>query len=221
MSMNVPTDFSKFNGKEFTPIPADNYPGVCIGVIDLGTHMDSYQGQEPKPNRKVKIQWELPSHRKEDGKTAVMSARYNLSFYENSGLRKMLNAWLGNDWPERFKGQSLQFLIGLPAMVNVECGPSKRDPNRKTNWVGSVTRYPKGMPAPEPEKDTFWLDLDDKHLPAVLSTWDAETIRESREYKAGGFTDDAPRPDNKANGSVLPAPPAAAEFNECAADSPF
>ena len=203
----VPTDFSNTTGGNFEPIPRDNHIGVCIGVIDLGTHQESYQGGPPKSVRKVKLQFELPGVERTDGKAAIISATYNYSMHEKATFRKTLNGWLGNDWPERFKGQSWEFLIGTPAMVNVESGPGKRDPSRTVTWIESIGKFPKGLPAPRPTRDSFWLDLSAKVLPETLSVWDATKVRDSAEYKAGGFTDNAPWPDGSNAAAGKPTSP--------------
>jgi hypothetical protein len=214
MGFTVPTEFPKA-GAKYEPIPPDNHLGILIGWIDLGTHMESYQGGPLKANRKVKLQWELPGVSRSDGSTAVISAKYNFSLHEKASFRKVLDAWMGADWPTRFKGQSFEFLLLQPALVLVEQNKDKDDPTRVFSFVKQVGRVPKGMPVPEPTKSTFWLDLDAKLLPEKLSFYDAQAIRESNEFKAGGFRDDAPKPDgrngngNGANGHgphALPPP---------------
>jgi hypothetical protein len=212
MSFAVPTDFSQTSSANFEPVPADNHIGICVGVLELGTHMESYQGATPKPVRKIKLQFELPGVDRSDGKTAVISATYNYSLHEKSTFRKLLDGWLGTDWPERSKGKSWDFLLTLPAMVNVESGPSKRDPGRTVSWIANVSKFPKGLPAPTVSRDTVFLDLSAKTLPETLNSYDAEKIRASQEYLAGGFDDRAPRPEKggyaPANGRSTP-PPAA------------
>ena len=206
MSLSVPTSFDN-KSSSYEPVPPDNHLGVCFGVLDLGTHTESFQGGPEKQVRKVKLLFELPGVSRSDGQTGVISAKYNLSFHEKSTFRKMLDNWLGSGWTEQFKGQRLDFLIGKPCMVNVQSSTDKADPNRKFSWVSAVSKFPKGLPAPEPVRDIVWLDLDEKHLPPTLSAWDADFIRKSHEYLAGGFDDQAPVP-NTNNAPAKPAPAA-------------
>lgn len=193
MALTIPT--APTNNGTFTPIPADNHVGVCIGVIDLGTHSESFQGGPPKTVRKVKIVFELPEVTKPDGQTATISKTYNLSMHEKSGFRKDMEAWIGAKALAENTGKGLDFLLERGGLVNVEEGTDKADPNRKFSFVKGISKLPKGMPEPHPTRDTFILDLDSKFLPPELSAYDAERIRVSREYLAGGFTDEAPRPD--------------------------
>lgn len=204
MAFTVPTDFAG-TAAAFEPIPADNHVGVCVGVIELGTHEESFQGGPPRAVRKIKIQFELPGVVRADGKAGTISSTYNYSMNEKATFRRMLDAWLGGDWTERFKGRRWDFLIGLPGMVNVESGPGRRDPGRTFAWVRAVNKFPKGLDAPRPTREPIWLELDAKHLPETLNVWDAEKIRRSAEYRAGGFTDLAPRPES-AGARHAPAP---------------
>jgi hypothetical protein len=195
MALTIPKTFPT-SGGNYEPVPADNHIGVLIGVTDLGTHQESYQGQPPKAVRKVRLQWELPQVLRTDGTTATISAVYNLSFHEKSSFRQMLDKWLGANWHAELKGGSLGALLDRPGMVNVEIKPDRNDPSgqRTFSIVTAVTKLPKGMAKPEVTRDTFYLDLDNKSLPAKLSFRDAEKIRASAEYQAGGFVDEAPQP---------------------------
>lgn len=202
MALTIPQAFPTNTGN-YEPVPEDNHVGILIGVTDLGTHQESYQGQAPKTVRKIRLQWELPHVKRTDGSTATISAQYNLSFHEKSSFRQMLDKWLGANWHAGLKGKGLEELIGLPGMVNVEVKPDRNDPSGQKTFsvITAVTKLPKGMTPPVATKDTFYLDLDDKHLPPKLSMRDAEKIRASAEYQAGGFDDQAPRPNTYGGGA--------------------
>jgi hypothetical protein len=192
--MTIPTDFSKQSSANFVPIPADNHLGVLIGITDLGTHMESFQGGTPAAKRKVRLQFELPNVKRPDGSTATISKEYTYSFHEKANFRKLLDTWLGADWTGKHKGENLGFLLNMPAMVQVEQVPARENPEEKISLIQSIGKVPSFAPKVEPTRDTFFLDLDDRHLPATLSLKDAEKIRQSHEYKAGGFRDEARRP---------------------------
>lgn len=193
MPLTMPSPSSSTGGN-YTPIPADNHVGVCIGVIDLGTHSESYQGGPPKLNHKVKVQFELPGVERDDGTTAVISKVFNLSMHEKATFRKELEKWLGAKEVAELVGRGLDSLLERPALVNVEQVAAKEDPGRTISYIAGLSKLPKGLGNPTPTRDTFMLDLDGKFLPPELSIRDAEMIRASREYLAGGFTDEAPRP---------------------------
>jgi hypothetical protein len=200
MSLTIPQSFENAGSVQYEPIPEDNHIGILVGITDLGTHQESYQGAPPKLVRKVRFQWELPHVDRADGTKATISAKYNFSFHEKSSFRQMLDKWLGSNWHEKLKGGSLEALLGTSAMVNIVHQKFRDGSDRIYSSVSAVTKVPKGMPVPDATKDTFYLDLDTKELPAKLSLRDAEMIRMSREYVAGGFKDDAPKPGQNGNG---------------------
>lgn len=199
MSLTIPQSSNQTS--KYQPVPADNHVAVLIGVTDLGTHVEQYPGQPAKRVQKVRLQWELPHVKREDGTTATISAKYNFSTHEKSHFRIMLDKWLGANWYTQMVGGTLEFLLGTPAMVQVEHVPNKQQPGSTYPKVVNVAKVPKGMPIPEVTKDDFYLDLNSKLLPDKLSKWDAELIRKSDEYLAGGFTDNAPKPDETSNGN--------------------
>lgn len=228
MGLTIPQVLDQPTGSKFELVPADNHVAITIGVTDLGTHTETYQGQAPKKVKKIRIQWELPHVKREDGSTATISKKFTFSFHEKSNFRKLLDKWLGLNWHTQVKGGTLEFLLGQPAMVQVDHSPNKNDPTRMYADVVNVAKVPKGMPIPEATKDTFYLDLDAKHLPEKLSVYDAEFIRQSDEFKAGGFTDLAPKKDENGNGNGFHAkslPPAVASVPHAAeapnGDVPF
>lgn len=190
MAFTVPNDQS-------TQIPADNHIGICCGVIDLGTHQESYQGGPKKTVHKMKIQFELPQVHRDDDKSSIISKTFNVSLFPKASLRIALDSWLGVNWPERFRGQSWDFLLGMPAMVSVSVGQSKRDPTRTATWIAGLGKVPKGLTVPGPNErcyEPFYLDLADCHLPKNLGVYDAEKIRSSKEYRSATFVDEAPKP---------------------------
>lgn len=201
--LQFPQTFGAGNGVQFAPIPEDQHPGVCIGVIDLGTHRESYKGGPEKSVRKIKLQFELPTVTREDGKSAVIARKLNVTFGENASLTKVLTSWLGKSWQDELKGKSFEALIGRSALINVEHSPPDANGRVWANIAG-IGKLPKGMPAPEPTRDTCFIDLSAGVLPEKLSLRDAEEIRRSAEYRAQKFDDRAPRPDAA---TVLAVPP--------------
>jgi hypothetical protein len=216
--MSVPTDFSQTQATNYEPVPADNHVGILIGITDLGTHLESYKGGPPKPKRKIRLQWELPDVTRADGSTATISAKYTYSMHENASFRQLLDNWLGAGWPDQYKGQSWEFLLEMPAMVNVEQIAEGEGSDRVFSVVKGVSKVPARMAKdlPKATRDSFFLDLDGKHLPEKLSLKDAEYIRDSPEYKAGGFRDEAPRPGQGSNAPRQQAQPAGPAMGKAA-----
>lgn len=205
-TMTIPQSFPASGGGQYEPIPADNHIGLCVGVLDMGTHMESFKGEPPVPKEKIRLLFELPGVTRSDGQPAVIGVTHNFSLNEKANFRKMLDQWLGADWHDRLKGKTWRELCGIPAMVNVASGPSKRDPSRVVSWIEGVSRFPKGLAVPEGKKEHLYLDLKAKLLPAELSPYDAQTIRDSLEYQRGGFEDQAPTPKPQSSFASASAP---------------
>ncbi len=209
MALTIPNKMpDKFVPKvKVAPIPEDSYPAVCCGVIDMGTRMESYKGSPPTAKRRIKLQFEIPEIRREDGKTAIIGKTiYNLSYNESANWRLMLDEWLGTGWETKYASNQLDFLIGIPALIKVAAKPDKADPTKIVNTVTTVGSLPSRWGKVTGERDSFYLDLDDKYLPETLSAWDADKIRESLEYQAGGFRDDAPHVGEHRGTTTPPAP---------------
>jgi hypothetical protein len=78
----------------FDPVPAGTHLGICFRVIDLGTQVTTYAGEQ-KRARKIMISWEIPDEKMTDGRPFVISQMFTWSMHEKSTLRKSLEAWRG------------------------------------------------------------------------------------------------------------------------------
>ena len=104
---------------DFTPPPPGIHVGICVAVIDLGTHPKSFQGKEVMQH-KVRIAFELPFCKMEDGKPFLVMDKWTASLEAKSKLRPLLESWRGQAWPKGpISGFSLKDLLGKPAMITV------------------------------------------------------------------------------------------------------
>ncbi len=153
------------NGVKRELIPANNYIARCYQMIHIGTLSEVIQGK-PTVVNKVRIGWELPTELKvfkeENGEQPlVISKEFNLSMNEKSNLRKALASWRGKDFTEdEAKCFDVSKLIGVPCMLNIIHKPSKSDPTKIYEEIGSISPMPKGVPCPEQINKTFQLDYD-------------------------------------------------------------
>lgn len=165
---------SPFRGKVKTSsgpgseIPsADNHPAVLVAIVDLGTHMESFQGADPKPTRKVLFVWELVTE-KLSGTTNnhVIGRVFTLSFHKKSGLMAMLTSWKGEELPEGFE-VDLEVLLGKKCMLSVVHVKSKDGEKTYAN-VGTISKVPKGLTVPERQHEPIlWTLANDEEPPAV------------------------------------------------------
>ena len=95
-----------------------SHPAVCIGIIDLGTHTESFPGSPAKQTHKIFICWEIPGEKKSDGTSHVMGREYTCSFHEMAGLRKMVESWRSKKFAEG-EDFDLSKLLGQACLLTV------------------------------------------------------------------------------------------------------
>lgn len=172
-------------------IPSGNYIARCYQMIEIGTVQEMIMGA-PKTLKKVRIGWELPEETRvfnsEKGEQPfVISQEFTLSLHEKSNLRKMLASWRGKDFTEEeAKCFDITKLIGIPCMLNVIHKPSKTDPTRIYEQIGSVSPLPKSVKCPPQVNKTLRLEYDSFSLEIFESLPDfiKDKMRGSIEYAA-------------------------------------
>ena len=112
--------------RSFKLVPAGTHMALCFGIVDLGTQVYSYQGEQ-KQARQCRIMWELHGEDAdgqpltlEDGRPLSLSQRYTLSLAEKAKLRKTLISWRGREFTaQELRGFDLRTIIGAPCMLTV------------------------------------------------------------------------------------------------------
>jgi len=113
---------------------------VCYSIVDLGTHTEQFQNQEPNHVNKVHFSWELPNHMaifdKEKGaQPMALFQEYTLSAGDKAKLPKMLCSWGKMTKIDKISARLLQAFLGQPCTINVEHYPSKKDTDADTGKV--------------------------------------------------------------------------------------
>ena len=141
---------------DFELTPAGNHVGICYMVCDLGIQDTGFG-----PKRKVRVSWELPDEKMEDGRPFSISKAYTLSLNEKANLRKDLESWRGLAFnEEELQGFDLFALIGKPCMLNVIHETSRQNGNTFA-LMSAIGRLPKSMEAPPLTNDTVQFSLND------------------------------------------------------------
>lgn len=186
------------SGGDYESCPAGNHPGVCIGLIDLGTHWESFQGGPEKKQRKVLFVWEVDVG--EEGKVdrKVIGRDFNLTMREDgtvaygnkSNIRKLLEGWRGKEYgPD--EDIDPEAVVGKGCLVSVK---SKITANKKEiSVVDSVSALPKGMKPFKPENPIvkYSADSEDgapdqKWLPRVFGEEIHKILERSLEWNGTG-----------------------------------
>lgn len=172
-------------------IPAGNHIARCYQMIEIGTVTENIMGKSVTL-KKVRIGWELPEETREfkqgDGeKPFVISQEYTLSLSEKANLRKMLASWRGKDFTEKeAECFDITKLLGVPCMLNIIHKPSKSEPSRVYEQIGSVSPMPKSAKCPPQVNKNSVLEFDnfDHNLFESLPDFIKDKIKLSAEYVA-------------------------------------
>lgn len=171
-------------GKEFESAPIGNHLGRCVGIIDIGTQEQNYEGKTSYA-RKIVVRWELPNETISEGdwagKPFVVSKFYTASLGEKANLRKDLVSWRGREFtPDELKGFDAKNILDKPCMVNV----THNDKGKAK--VSGVSPVPKGLTVPGRVNDVLYFSLEADEFKAgvyeTLSDFYKEQIKKSPEW---------------------------------------
>lgn len=173
------------SGSSVSLLPEDTYPAVCYALIDLG---EQYSPTFDKFSRKVTIGWEIVGETiLIDGETMPRTFfnTYTASLSQKSLLRKDLISWRGRDFTvEELKGFNLRNIVGVPCMLQV-VHRKNSDGSKTYANLASVTKIPKGFPAPKGTLPELIYDIEESDPAMVdeLPEWMAEKVKASRTYQ--------------------------------------
>lgn len=143
---------------EFENPPCGSHLARCYALIDLGTHVQTWQGHEKKV-RQVRISFELPYCRMQGennpelaGKPFVVHRTYTQSLHKKATLRQHLEGWRGKRFsseeleefePENLVGQPCRILlvendngyINIDSLAPVSKEEREAMPKLETDWI--------------------------------------------------------------------------------------
>lgn len=171
-------------------IPAGNYIARCYQMIEIGTVVENYLGEQ-RSVRRVRIGWELPEEKRifnqEKGEQPfVISQEYTLSLNEKATLRKMLASWRGKDFSEEeAKAFDVTKLLGVACMLNI-IHKTNKEGSRTYEQIGSVSPLPKSVKCPPQINSTVRLEYDSFNYDLFESLPDfiKDKMKGSLEYAA-------------------------------------
>ena len=178
--MNAMT-FPASGGGDFKRLEPGTYAAVCDMVVLMGYQPGS--AAFPKPRLKVYIRWQVPEERTDDDRPMVVGATLTASMNEKAQLRQLLEGWRSKKFSdEDAEAFDVAKLIGQPCMVSVV----EKDVGGKTySNVASVSKLPKGLPAPalEGEALVYWntRSTEDGFVFRKLPQWLQKKIEEQIE----------------------------------------
>jgi hypothetical protein len=192
--MSVFTQRAKAQLGTDTP-PAGNQPAVLVGLIDLGTHDEEYQGNVKKQH-KLYLLWELvEAPVAGQDRNHVIGNRYTLSLSPKAKLREVVKTWRGRDLAD---GEDFDLLKLLGRKCFLTVGHQSKNDKTYAN-VEAVAPVPlvKGKPVdvadPKYKPFTFEVGRDKieeltgrNWLPYCYGTPIPELVQQSHEWKGTG-----------------------------------
>jgi hypothetical protein len=114
-------------GGDYEPAPAGTHPAVVAGLIDAGTHWESYRNEPEKKTRKIIIVVELEANGRNGGARRFLLARqFNIAYSrygelvlaEQAHLREFLERWAGRPF-DRGQTPDLRQMVGRGCLAQV------------------------------------------------------------------------------------------------------
>jgi hypothetical protein len=181
-------------GTPADPIKAGTYTAICYGVIDEG-HQDAtdFNGN-PEIQHQVRLLFELPDERMDDGRPRGTSKKMKLSMHEKANLRKATQSLLG-----RQLSDAEAMGIDLATLIGHGCNISMIEKPRRDGKVGPdgkplTISYVDGFSAlkkreadtlPDPENAPVVYQIEDGQPPDSLPDWLREEILKAKEWNTG------------------------------------
>jgi hypothetical protein len=151
-------------GGEYVLCPPGNYPGVIVGIFDLGHQTIKTKDKGEQEIRKLALVYELAKQRP-DGKPFILAETYTWSMRDNSYFYALAAGVTGKQFKTGDTFSPLYLLDG-PVMVNVT---NTSNGDKTYHNVNSVNQFPDGFPAPKAvNKPVSWSVMTGDPFPAGL-----------------------------------------------------
>lgn len=174
-------------GVDYAPVEQGLHHAICVGVYDLGTHLQERWG---KRIREVLLMWEFPELRMEyerDGMSSemprILSKRYTHSLHEKSNLRKDLETWRGRNFTdEELAGFDLYKLLGANCQIQVTHS-EKNNLGKVYANVAAIVQFKGAKRQAESDLKCFSFDDERPRIPPDTPEWLIDKIKSSDEWQ--------------------------------------
>lgn len=136
-------------GGDYELIPSGSYPAVLVGLIDLGTSDDEYNGKAIE-KRSIALIWELPGEIKTNGEPHIIARDFSAYFSPSSKIRLLIEGWRGKKF-EDGEPFSYEVLLGKECLLNIV--HKKTGKGKTVHEVSGATKPPRGVTVPKPHHD--------------------------------------------------------------------
>lgn len=181
---------SEFYAEEATTYelaPEGTHLARAVGLVNLGTQKQEFQGKPGKDRKKIMITWELPEELRvfsdDNGEQPfLVSNIYSLVVSDKSTYKLHMESWTKGRIDTRFNPASM---IGKPCLINITHKPSVNDPTKMKAKVTSVSPLMKNQVCPDRISPIKILSFGnwDEDLFNEQSEWVKKQIEASPEYR--------------------------------------
>lgn len=178
--------------------PAGTFPARCIGLIELGTHLEIVKvknektgkmEEKTKPINKFQFSFELPTKTKvfkegEPEKPIMVSKKYTKSMFKQANLRKFAEKMIGMKMLDQDADKfDVETLVGMPCLITIQQG--KGNDGETYSYVESVTQPMEGVSTPDQVNKSRILTFSswNQELFDGLHQFMKDVITSSDEYK--------------------------------------
>ena len=182
----------KKDEKSFEILSEGQHLLICYLIADLGDIPESYQGQTPKPTRKILFGFEAPGTQitiEAVPERLRHSEEFTASLNSSANLRKALIGWKGANFTqaedeEGFDPFSMLGKAVIGTIIHKKALSSGKERAEVAAWapVPEGTEIPE---APENKLIKFSWDHFNRDTLLALPDWIQKKIQESSQYKAG------------------------------------
>lgn len=195
MAHNPDSVTAKDAGAHYAAHPEGQFAAFCVDVVNLGTNVEQFPGQEPREVAKVALVF-ATGERQEDESLTFITTEMTISANEKANLRKFMESWRGKSYSaeEADAGLPVSKMYGKPALLTIEHVVTRK--GRKFAKISSIVPLPKTMPAPngnllqEYERPKFLTDRKAAYAEALRKHRGEQQDQPDPEYPGDDPEDD-------------------------------
>lgn len=178
-------------GGDWEMPPAGAHPAILVGLIDLGTTENTYQGKT-SDRHKILLVWELTNESDSKGVNFLVAQDYTWSLGKKAALRPIVEGFRGKALADQEEFDPA-VMLGQPSMINLTEGVSGN--GKRFMEVAAVSPPMKGLTVAPATREITVFHLGSIHstkddldipgwIPLLYGRTVTDDIKKSKEYEA-------------------------------------
>lgn len=183
-------------GGNYECLPEGSYDYVVHGIVGLGLRPHTFEGKELSPRAEIKVIFEIPDHKREDGQTELLSVRFPISSSNRSNYFKFCSSIFGesvtgveDNMNKLCTATGMKEILGKTGTLSVVAWKNDKE-KRSVSQKGFYPLHPKA-PKPEATREFVFFNPfnpDIKVFKEKLTSWTRKSIMEA--VNASEFSDE-------------------------------